>query len=338
MNWNGSEKSDPNQAAGPERFPANPAHLENYRFLISAAGQIRAWMKQRGYTEVIIPCLSPETVPDLNLESFSLKFQSVFDPEHQQELFLQTSPELMMKRLLAAGLQNIFYLGPAFRQGELSKNHHPEFTILEWYRTGSDYLFLMRELDRMLSGLFGIKKIPRISMREALKKSAGWDFRDLQDPRKFARFLQKKIPGLKTKGSDWPELFERALLQWLEPWLAKQDAVFVYDWPSQLSMQAKLKDADPMLCQRFELYLKGREIANGYTEATDPGQMKKRLQAEIQKRKKLGRKNIPLPRKFLHSLELGLTPCAGVSLGLDRLCLALLNLDSLNQLLPFREI
>jgi len=338
MKWNGSKTADPLKAKGPERFKSNQSHLENYLFLLSSRDQIRNWLQAQGYTEVLIPCLHNETVPDLNLESFSLKFQSVFEPKHQPELFLQTSPELLMKRLLAAGLEKIFYLGPAFRQGELSELHHPEFTMLEWYQQGADYLDLMAELEKMLFELFGIPKISRITMQEALRVSAGWDFLEWQNRQQFSRFLKKKIPGLKTTGRDWPELFELALLEWLDPWLRKQDAVFIYDWPAQMAMQGKLRDADPRLCERFELYLRGMEIANGYTEETDSEEMLKRLKVEMKKRKKLGRKNVPLPEKFLASLKLGLPNCAGVSLGLERLAMALRGLDSLDQLIPFREI
>ncbi len=331
--------SDPDFKNGPERFLANQILKENYRFLLKTRDAIRNWLKSRGYLEMVLPALSPETVPDLNLESFPVNFQSVFDRRKKRRLFLQTSPELLLKRMMAAGFENIFYLGPAFRQGEFSAHHHPEFTMAEWYHKGADYQFLMAELEAMLSELCGIKKpIAKMTMREAMSKAADLDFLELTRTAQLARLLAGKIPGLKTSGMDWADLFELALVELLDPWLKNQGVIFIYDWPAPFAMQGKLKDDDSRLCERFELYLNGIEVANGYTENTHPEEMLMRLKAEMKKRKKLGRSEIPLPEKFLGSLRLGLPPCAGVSLGLERLCLALLRLESLDQLIPFREI
>ena len=325
--------------SGPERFLDRKDELSNYLFLLKARDQIRGWLKAKGYLEVLIPALSPETVPDLNLESFSVRFESAFGTGERRELFLQTSPELLLKRMLASGFQKIFYLGPVFRQGEFAEKHHPEFTMAEWYCAGHGYLDLMAELEGMLGELFRVKRpISRVKMREALIQAAGIDFLLLKDKKQLAGAVKKKNKYFNSRGMDWAGVFEFAMVEWLQPWLEKRDAVFIYDWPSQMAMQGKLKNNGQGVAERFELYIKGIEIANGYTEETDPKIMERRFRAEMKKRRGSGRKTTPVPGKFLAALKAGMPEAAGVSLGLERLCLALLGLENLDQLMPFREL
>ena len=339
MKRNGSEKSRRIKSSGPERFVTDQTAYRNYMFLLEARDKLRAWLKNQGYLEAIIPSLSPETVPDLNLESFAVEFRSVFAPGRKSTLFLQTSPELLLKRMMAVGFSAVFYLGPVFRQGELAEKHHPEFTMAEWYRAGISYLDLMSEIEEMLVGLFGLKTpIPRMSFRDALFQASGIDFLKLQKTSALSRAIQSRAKFFDGRGMDFCELLEFAVVQWLEPWLITKEAVFIFDWPAQMAMQARLKPGNPKLAERFELYLRGLEIANGYSEALDASELKKRFSAEIRKRRKIGKEVIPLPKAFLASMSLGLPACAGVSLGLERLCMALLGLHNLDQLMAFREI
>ena len=339
MKGNGSEDRDLKIRSGPERFLDRKDELSNYLFLLKARDQIRGWLRAKGYLEVLVPSLSPETVPDLNLESFSVRFESAFRTGEPRELFLQTSPELLLKRMLASGFRKIFYLGPVFRQGEFAEKHHPEFTMAEWYCTGHSYLDLMAELEGMLSELFLVKRpVLKLKMREALVQAAGIDFLALKDKAQLAGAVKKKNKYFKSRGMDWDEVFEFAMVEWLQPWLEKRDAVFIYDWPSQMAMQGKLKNNERGVAERFELYIKGIEIANGYTEETDHKEMEKRFRAEMKKRRGPGRKITPLPEKFLDALKTGMPGAAGVSLGLERLCLALLGLENLDRLMSFREL
>jgi elongation factor P--(R)-beta-lysine ligase len=327
------------ESRGPERFALRKDDLKNYRFLLQARDQIRSWLNRKGYLEAMVPTLSPETVPDLNLESFEVEFKSAFTNEPGRRLFLQTSPELLLKRMLAAGFERIFYLGPVFRQGEFAERHHPEFFMAEWYRAGINYLDLMKELEQMLGELFKVKTpVPKFKMRDALNEASGIDFLKLQDKQALAAAIKQRDPSFRSAGLDWVDLFEFAVVEWLQPWLEKQDAVFIHDWPAQTAMQGKLKLKDRRVAERFELYLRGTEVANGYTESTDAAEMEKRFRAEVRKRKRLGRMSVPLPGKFLKTLRSGMPGAAGVSLGLERLCLALLGLDDLDRLMAFREI
>lgn len=338
MRQNGYRSQMFKNDSGPEFFFAQEQKRKNYLSLLKTRDQIRNWLKEKGYLEVLVPTLYAETVPDLNLESFRVDFQSVFDPNFKRQLYLQTSPELLMKQMLVSGFERIFYLGPVFRQGELSETHHPEFTMAEWYHVNWNYMDLMDELSEMLRQLFGIRKIRRLTMRDALLDSAGIDFLQLRTQKDLALAIQRKNSSLRVKGLDWSELFELALVEWLSPWLKAQGVILIYDWPSEFAMQGKIKDKEHLVCERFELYINGLEIANGYSEETDSEEMKKRFKTEIKKRKNLKREQVSLPEKFLASLKLGLPNCAGVSLGLERLCMALLGIDNLDQLLPFRTL
>ena len=310
--------------------------LENYLFLLKARERIRQWLKSRGYLEVLVPSLSPETTPELHLESFSLQFASAFG-ELQSELFLQTSPELLMKRLLALGLEKIFYLGPAYRQGEYSPLHHPEFTIVEWYCPEKSYFELMDELEEMVSELFEVKSpIPRRNFSELVKKQAGADLLAFS-PDELARWLKEKGLGDFSQ-SPVLQIYDFIIVQFLEPAIKEFPLVFVYDYPGELSPQAKIHPENPRLSQRFELYLKGIEVANGYCEETDLEKIKTRFIREQEKRKREGKKIIPLPKRFLESLKKIPRDYSGLALGLERLVMAVLGLNSLDELLPFREI
>jgi len=333
-------KSDIKSGVGPERFLTLSEDRDNYLFLLDLRDRIRDWLKVRAYLEVLVPTISPETVPDLNLESIPVIFQSVFNPAYKRKLYLQPSPELLMKRLLVSGFKKIFYLGSAYRQGELGEAHNPEFTMIEWYQVGANYQDLMEELISLLEelspGLIG--QVEKISLRTAFLEFSGLDILKLKKRDLLASAIKKKIPYFKSRGFSWEELFEFAFSQWLIPELEKRRVVLIYDWPKELSMQAKLNAQEPELCQRFELYLKGIEVANGYTELTSARELEKRFKREQERRKKAGKGVLPLPRKFLEGMKLGFPECAGVSLGLERLAMAIRGIDKLDKLLPFREI
>jgi len=333
-------KSDLKPGIGPERFLTDSEDRDNYLFLLDLRDRIRDWLKLRGYLEVLVPTISPETAPDLNLESMPVIFQSVFNPAYKRNVYLQPSPELLMKRLIVSGFEKIFYLGSAYRQGELGEAHNPEFTMIEWYHRLADYQDLMVELISLLKELSPdlIGQVEKISLREAFLEFSGLDILKLKNRASLASAIKKKIPYFKSKGFSWEELFEFAFSQWLIPELEKRRAVLIYDWPQELSTQAKLKSQESGLCERFELYLKGIEVANGYTELSDARGLEKKFKREQARRRKAGKVVLPLPGRFLESIKSGFPECAGVSLGLERLAMAILGIANLDKLLPFREI
>ncbi len=308
---------------------------EDYLFLLRLRDQLREWLKEKGYIEILLPSLYPETSPDFNLESFEIEFKSVFNLSQKYKLYLQTSPELLMKRLISQGFDQIFYLGPAFRQGEYSSLHHPEFTIIEWYKRDANYFDLMDELEELAKDVFNLTTILRISFKKLLEKIAGRQFSNLSS-QEIKNWLAQTNIDLTNKDDE--EIFEFIIVQYIEPFISKKEAVFIYDYPACLSMQAKLKEDNLCVCERFEFYIRGIEVANGYSEEFNKKELEKRFKQHLERREKAGKKLYPIPTKFLSELKEDIGRYAGVAFGLERLALALLNLDSLDQILPFREL
>ena len=282
--------------------------------------KLREALRQRGYQEVSTPILVPSPGTDLHLEAFATEYRPHLDPSVPAgAYYLHTSPEFAMKRLLVQGLTAVFQICKAFRQGELSPLHQPEFTIAEWYRVGWTYQELMDEIEGLARELLGpvlvyqgrsydLKgKFRRVTVAEAFRQAADYDL----------------------LGSGFSEeRFFRLMVEKVEPWLIAQGPVFLYDYPAEQAILARKKSSDPRLAERFELYLAGIELCNGWSELTDPAEQRSRFQADLLQRRNRGLPLYPLPEAFLSALEQGLPPCAGVALGVNRL--AMLKTDSAN--------
>lgn len=252
------------------------------------------------------------------------------DAEPAGERWLRTSPELHCKRLLAAGYEKIYVMGSCFRRGELGKRHHPEFTMLEWYRTHAGYRDLLQDTVELLRALApeGITRPNgasawhidthrhyELSVSEAFRKFAGWDpCRNFDEGR-----------------------FEEDLMEKVEPALPRDAPVFLMDYPRECSALARCKEDPPFEGERWELYLDGVEIANAYGELTDAEEQRRRFKAWADLRKKEGREVYPLDEPFLEALQAGLPPCAGIALGVDRLVMILAGEVTLDPVIAFRE-
>jgi lysyl-tRNA synthetase class 2 len=229
--------------------------------------------------------------------------------------FLATSPELEMKKLLQSGLERIFQLTRAFRADESGDLHHPEFSILEWYSAGETYHDLMDRTEALVrecaaaleeSGVPAVhpgwpNPFLRITVDESFASHAGWEPSSSFDADRFFRDLVDRV----------------------EPGLAAEGAVFLYDYPEPVGSLARRRPDDPLLCERFELYLDGIEICNGFTELTDANEQRLRFARDNGERERLGKAPYPVDTRFLAALESGLPSCAGNALGVDRLFLAL---------------
>lgn len=229
--------------------------------------------------------------------------------------FLATSPELGMKKVLSDGPDRIFQVARAFRSGERGEHHNEEFTILEWYAAGQTYGDLMIDTEELvfdaaaaLSGA-GIpsppaswsRPFPRITVDEAFTLNAGW----------------KPSKGYRA------DPFFRDLIEKVEPALARRGALFLTDYPEAAGALARRKSSDPLVCERFELYLDGLETCNGFTELIDPVEQRSRFERDNAARTRAGREPYPIDESFLTALEAGIPPCAGNALGVDRLFMAL---------------
>jgi len=294
--------------------------------------RLRAALQNRGYQEAVTPVLQPAPGPDPEIEPIIAPYAPLMEPDPPgREMYLHTSPEFAMKRLLCRGLGAIYQIGPVFRQGESGPLHSPEFTMAEWYRAGWTYRELMQEVEAVIAQTLGDRvtvggkdihltpPLPRVSVAEAMKEAG-------VDPG----------PWRGTGPGEWLDRFHDAFVARVEPWLAGKGAVFLTDFPAPAALLGKMKDDDPFTAERFELIIAGVEIANGCTELTDPAEHRLRFQAEQELRRRRGKKVFPLPEAFLHDLDsLGLPPCAGVALGVDRLAMIAAGAGRIEQVQAF---
>lgn len=292
-------------------------------------GRVRSFFGELGYTEVDTPLLAPHLIPEPAIEVFPVRSRGRGGAP-EQELYLVPSPELWMKRLLASGAGSIFQICHCFRNVEESSRHHaPEFTMLEWYTTDHTYLESAAVTESLLRRVGIHTPVARRSMAELFAVHAGLDLDSLQEE----EALRSATSGLGipvSPTSDWEECFNKVFLTTVEPRLADLGAVIVLDYPAAVPTLARRKPGTPY-AERWELYLDGVEIANCYTEETDPGTLEALAAREAARK---------AAAAFPHPPDLGiariaLPPCSGVALGLDRLLMRILGLDSLDQVIFF---
>jgi len=288
--------------------------------------QIRHFFEQRDVLEVETPLLGQAASTDVHLASLCV------EAENQ---YLQTSPEFAMKRLLAAGSGAIYQICKSFRQGESGKRHNPEFTMLEWYRPGFDYLQLMAEVAELVNLLLGERSVRQLSYRDAFVAVLGVDpHRAVAD---VLVGLAKRHTGYVADGDDVDTLLELLMSQVIEPTLGCNELTFIYDYPASQCALAKVAvDAEgAAVAQRFELYVEGVELANGYYELTDADEQLQRFMADLDERKRRGLVTLPADQKLLAALQSGMPDCAGVALGLDRLLMLMAGADSIRDVITF---
>lgn len=263
---------------------------------------VRRFFIDSGYLEIETPYLIPAPPPEVHIDAF-----------RAGDLFLHTSPELCMKRLLCAGYSEIFQICRCFRAGERGELHLPEFTLLEWYRSGIDYKSLMDECEELILYVshelgFG-KKI--VYQGEKIDLQRPWERIDLEEA--FQRY-----GSLSLKRALELNRFDEIIVEDVEPHLGRPKPTFLYDYPETLGAQARVKESAPELAERFEIYMVGLELANAFSELTDAGEQERRFERDRAKRRTLGKCVYPIPGKFLKSLR-HMPASAGIALGLDRL-------------------
>ncbi len=279
---------------------------------------IRKFFIDRGYLEVETPHLIPTPAPD-----------SFIDPVSCGDWFLHPSPEIYMKRMLAAGYERIFQICRCWREGERGRLHSPEFTLLEWYREGEDYQSLMDECEEMiqtLSNLVGLDGRIHFENRE-IDISRPWERISVEVA--FNRYTRFSMKEAIKKG-----LFDELMVSEIEPRLGIKKPTFLYDYPAERGAMARLKREDPSLAERFELYIGGVELANAFFELTDAEEQRSRFYQENANRRSLNKPIYPLPEKFLEEMET-MPSSLGVALGVDRLVMVLLNASSIDEVMAF---
>jgi lysyl-tRNA synthetase class 2 len=299
-------------------------------------GAIRAFFAGRGVLEVETPIASRAATGDPALDSLTTRWHGPGYPEGLP-LYLQTSPEFGMKRLLAAGSGPIYQVCKVFRDGERGRLHHPEFSLLEWYRPGWDHRRLMGEVADLVRWVLDAPGLAaeELSYRDLFRARLGLDpwHTDPEGLRRVA--MAQGIRGAETLdlGLDgWLDLF---LTHRLEPGLARDRMTFVYDYPPSQAALARIRPGTEPAGERFELYLEGIELANGFYELTDPGEQRRRFAQDLELRRTAGRAVPPVDESFLAALDAGLPAASGVALGLDRLLMVKTGAEHIDAVIAF---
>ena len=295
---------------------------------------IREFFYQRDVLEVETPLLSRGTVTDLHLSAFTCEFN--FDDSGQSlPLYLQTSPEYAMKRLLCAQSGPIYQLCKAFRHESAGRWHNPEFTMLEWYRPGFDHGRLMHEVDELLQETLHTAPADRLAYQQAMQTYAGLDPLTASHTA-----LVDKLPILNINIDNASELSYDSLLQLIfstvvEPAIGQDKPCFIYSFPASQAALARINTTDPKVADRFEVYFKGAELANGFFELASPHEQRERFKQDNALRSEAGCPQAPVDEHLLSALEAGLPDCAGVALGVDRLLMLKTGASHIRQVLNF---
>ncbi|MFT5481975.1 MAG: lysyl-tRNA synthetase class 2 [Halieaceae bacterium] len=290
---------------------------------------MREFFAQRGVLEVETPLLSASTVTDPHIEALAL-------PEEDGPIrYLQTSPEYAMKRLLASGTGPIFQICKAFRAGEKGGRHNPEFTMLEWYREGLDHHALMVEVEDLVRSYLDREPAVRLSYSDLFEEALGINPHQLSD-RALSELALSRI-DTSFRCADRGVWLNLLMTELVEPTLVERGLVFVYDYPAEQAALARLgKDfAGNTVAHRFELYVDGVELANGYYELGDYEELNRRFEQDNLDRSALGRPSRPVDDRLLAAMMHGLPSCSGVALGVDRLLMLERDATSISEVLAF---
>lgn len=303
------------------------ASLEQLQARAELYQSLRDFFRQRHVLEIDVPVLAKATVTDPHIDSITARCGD-------DDVFLQTSPESFMKRLLCAGSGPIFSLGKAFRNGEVGRKHNPEFTMLEWYRPGFDDQHLMDEVEALLKQVMPVTEVERLSYREMFQRALSIDphTASLSDLQKLA----KQHVDLDWDDDNRDTWLDILMTHVIEPQLG-EGLVLIYDYPASQCALARVApdEQGQKVAKRFEAYIKGIELANGYWELTDAEEQAQRFQADQLRRQKMGLPNYPNDRLLLDALTHGMPDTAGVAMGVDRLLMLQQGVESLQQVLAF---
>lgn len=308
--------------------PAKIAVLRDRSHMFSSA---RTFFSSRGFVEVDCPIMSSSAAVDAHIDLIP-----ALDVEGKKR-YLHSSPEYGMKRLLVAGMGDCYQLSHVFRQGEIGKKHNPEFMMAEWYRLGFDFEPFIYETLSFIRLFLGSLPHEVISYREALQKYAGFDYVKMTTE-ELIQFLQNKgiviFQEALKEGKDG--LLNLVLACFVEPHLGQDKLCVLSHYPaSQAALAKTVQRTDEEVAERFEIYYRGVELANGYHELADPKEQEERFMESNQMREQLGKEPLPIDYNFLDALKNGLPNCCGVAVGFDRLMMLRHHLESLSDVIPF---
>lgn len=296
---------------------------------------IRKFFQDHGVMEVETPVCSTHATTDPVLNSFSTQYTGPGAPQGQ-DLFLHTSPEFPMKRLLASGSGPIYQICKAFRDGESGRRHNPEFTLLEWYRPGYDHLQLMDEVVELINTMLQEPlPVEKISYAELFQRHLGVNPHQSGSSELRQVAMAHDIPGIEQLNLPKDGWLDLLLTHYIEPKLGRNCLCFVYDYPATQASLARIRPGSPPLAERFELYMDGIELANGFHELTSAPEQRERFMQDLEQRRTDGTREVPMDDLLLAALDAGLPDCAGVALGIDRLLMRLTGAEHIQDVLAF---
>lgn len=344
MARNNSDAPDSSGRAAPAWHPGRYARRRaNLARRAAAIRAIRRFFEEAGFAETDTPALQVSPGLEPHLKAFATDLER---PDgSSRRLYLHTSPEFAMKKLLVAGEAKLFQLAPVFRNGERAATHHPAFTMLEWYRAGADYTAIMADCEALLRAVADATGRPRwrwqdreaeiaapwqrISVAEAFHQYANLDLAacigaDPQAPDLVAMRRAAEGIGIRVDAGDsWDDLYFRIALEKVEPRLGHPAPTILYDYPIHMAALSRPKPGNARLAERFEVYVCGLELANAFSELTDAAEQERRFRADMALKKRLYGSDYPIDPDFIAALCFGLPDCAGIALGIDRLAMLL---------------
>lgn len=297
--------------------------------------KIRTFFATRNVLEVETPLLSHGTVTDPFIHSIPVQY-SPAGSKHTETLYLQTSPEYAMKRLLAAGSGSIYQICKAFRNGESGRKHNPEFTMLEWYRIDFEHHALMTEMDEFLQFVIESKPATRTSYANIFDQYLNINPHTISvhNLKNCAVKNNLSIP-LGIDENDRNTWLDLLMSHFIEPHLGQSEPIFIYDYPATQAALARIRNDEIPVAERFEVYIKGVELANGFHELANAAEQRKRFEENIIERNKLGYNEALIDENLLAALNHGLPNCAGVAIGIDRLIMIATGANSIKNIISF---
>ena len=299
------------------------ADIEVIKLRAKLYADIRQFMQARNILEVDTPILSRYGISDTFIEQVRANSFLTDLPT----LYLHTSPEYCMKRLIAAGIGDCFQISHVFRDGEQGKQHTLEFMMLEWYRLGFDYLQLMEEVSTLVEHI-GVSKPEKITYQAIFELVLDVD--PLTVETNILKELAQQCGWIKAT-DERHELLDYLFTHKVIDHIKNKHSLIVYDYPSCMASLSRINENNPNVCERFELFINGIEIANGFTELNDANEQRQRFLDEFEQRQQQGKHSAPIDQLLLDALESGLPDCAGVALGIDRLLMVMLNKMHINE-------
>lgn len=296
--------------------------------------KIRTFFAEREVLEVETPVLCNASVTDVHLHSFNTQFISPISPD-EQALYLQTSPEFAMKRLLCAGSGAIYQITKSFRNEEAGRYHNPEFTMLEWYRPGFDDRQLMVEVDELLQHILETAPAEVMSYQQAFERVLGFNPHEISMASLKQQCAERGFASIAEIEDDTDTLLQLLFSECIESEIGQHVPCLVHSFPATQAALARIDPDNPMVAKRFEAYFRGVELANGFHELADPVEQGERFECDNEKRSKMGLNKVPIDKRFLAALKQGLPDCAGVALGVDRLIMLALNKQHIREVVAF---